>query len=103
MSRSKKRLTWAASVDGNQAEIVEQLQGAGFDVDLVFRLPSLYDLVVSGQPRWAPRPVSVRVEVKVPGGALTSDEADYWESQRHPGSLIIARSVDDVLRWFGWI
>lgn len=90
-----------AKVDGNQAQIVKELRFMGFDVDLVHRLKRLYDLVVTGLPRWANRPVAVRVEIKNGNASLTEGEAEYWNEQRHGENLIIARSTEDVLRWFG--
>ena len=92
-----------AKVDINQPEIVKQLRFLGFDVDLVHRLKKLYDLVVTGVPRWADRPVAVRVEVKDGKAKLSPGEVEYWQSQRHEGNLIIARDADDFLRWFGWL
>lgn len=92
-----------AKVDVNQPAIVKQLRFMGFDVDLVHRLKKLYDLVVTGQPRWADRPVAVRVEVKDGNAKLSPGEVEYWQAQRHEGNLIIARDADDVLRWFGWL
>jgi phospholipid N-methyltransferase len=95
-------LRHAARVDGNQAEIVQALRVLGFDVDIVSREKKLYDIVVSGVPSWAPRPVAVRVEIKTDEKAqLTKDERLYWIDQKHRDNLIRAHSVEDVLRWFG--
>ncbi len=92
-----------AKVDRNQPEIVKQLRFLGFDVDPVHRLKKLYDLVVTGVPRWGDRPVAVRVEVKDDKAKLSPAEMEYWQEQRHGHNLIIARNADDVLRWFGWV
>lgn len=91
----------AAKTDTNQAQIVKELRFMGFDVDPVHRLKRLYDLVVTGTPRWADRAVAVRVEVKNGKGKLSEDEAEYWKNQRHIDNLIVARETEDVLRWFG--
>ena len=88
----------AAKKDGNQTEIVEALRALGYDVDIVHQLKNLYDLVITGTRRG--ESVAVRVEVKMPGGRLTPGELEYWQKQRHPDNLIIAESVEDVLRWF---
>lgn len=98
---SKSYTAYDAKPDANQAAIVAELRGLGFDVDLVHRLKNLYDLVVTGIPAWADRPVAVRVEVKMPGKKLNENEAKYWSEQRHGGNLIIATSAGDVLEWFG--
>ena len=79
--------------------MVEELRARGYDVDLVFREKGLYDLVVSGVPRWASRAVGLRVEAKRVGGSLTQDEQEYWSKQRHD-NLIRAESAQDVLDWF---
>ena len=93
----------AARVDKNQVAIVAELRALGMDVDHVHQVKNLYDLVVTGIPADYHRPVSLRVEVKSPGGKLTEGEADFWDKQRHTGNLIIAYSAEDVLRWFGRI
>ena len=90
----------AAKVDANQAQIVEELRAAGFDVDLVHQVKKLYDIVVSGVPSWCNRSVALRVEIKMPGETLTAGEMEFWNKCKHK-NLIIARSADDVLRWFG--
>jgi hypothetical protein len=95
-------MRYAAQEDNNQPSIVEELRRMGFDVDLVFRLKGLYDLVVSGVARWSTgRTVAVRVEVKREGGSLTPDEKTYWERQRNKDNLIIATCAEDILKWFG--
>lgn len=97
-------LTYAAKADANQEQIVEDLRALGYDVDLVFRIKDLYDLIVSGIPTWCPRPVAVRVELKINEKAkLSPDELEYWEKQRHLGNLIVAVRTEDILKWFGRI
>jgi hypothetical protein len=98
---SKSYTAYDAKPDGNQSAIVAELRGLGFDVDLVHRLKGLYDLVVTGIPTWADRPVAVRVEVKVGKAKLSPAEADYWSRQRHSDNLIRANCADDVIAWFG--
>ena len=95
--------------DANQNEIIEELRARGYDVDIVSSLPGLYDLVVSGDKymgvegldRDVYLPCSVRVEVKMPGKKLNETEKEYHAAQRHPNTLIIAESAEDILRWFG--
>jgi phage head maturation protease len=92
----------AARTDFNQSDIVKDLRRLGFDVDIVSREKKLYDIVVSGVPSWAPRPVAVRVEIKAnEKSQLTKDERLYWIDQRHRGNLIRAHSAEEVLEWFG--
>lgn len=93
----------AAKVDRNQAEIVKHLRWSGFDVDLVHQLKGLYDIIVTGLPVWSHMPVALRVEIKMPGEKLTPAEQEYWNQVKHPGNLIVAESVEDILKWFGRI
>lgn len=95
-------LRYAARTDKNQPALVEELRMYKFDVDIVSREKKLYDVVVSGWATWSQgRTVGVRVEIKTEGGSLTDDEQKYWDKQQNADNLIIARSVEDVLRWFG--
>ena len=105
--------------DKNQQQIVEELRELGYDVDIIAALPGLYDLVVSGkkrlitetdfgrprgyEPYYPSAPCSVRVEVKSEGGELNDTEKRYCERQKHIGAYIVARSTEDVLKWFGAI
>jgi hypothetical protein len=91
--------------DANHGDIRDGARELGFDVDDVARLPGIYDQVISGLPRWPGYvgfSVGVRVEVKDGNARLTPAEEKYWERQKH-NNIIIVRSLDDVLRWFGWI
>jgi hypothetical protein len=89
-----------SKVDGNQDEIRRQLRALGFRVDTVSRLKKLYDLVVTGRDNKG-EARTVRVEVKIKGGTLTIDEKEYHETEPYPETLLIAYSLEDVLRWFG--
>lgn len=91
-----------SKTDANHAEIRDTLRGLGYDVDDVYMIPKLYDMVVTGRDAYGIL-ATVRVEVKMPGAKLTPDEQVYWTAQRHPENLIIARTHQDVLQWFGWI
>ena len=88
----------AAKVDMNQAVIVAELRQLGYDVDVVShahrRGGGGYDLVVSAHG------YGLRVEVKRPGEGLNDNEQTYWDEQRHPENLIIARCAEDILNWF---
>jgi hypothetical protein len=93
-------MQYRARTDANQAAIVEELRARGYDVDIVHREKKLYDIIVSGVPRWASRAVGLRVEIKRVGGSLTVGEQEYWDRQRHD-NLIRADCVQDILNWFG--
>lgn len=95
----------AAKADENQAQIVRELRAMGFRVDIVHRLKKLYDLVVTGRYEEGRKSgvATIRVEVKMPGEKLSPDEKDYWDAEPFPGTLIIAYSSEDVLKWFGRI
>jgi len=95
-------MTYARKVDANQNAIVEELRARGLDVDIVHRLPGLYDLVVCGRRVGLDRrPCCVRVEVKQPGEKLTPAEERLHASARYPDALIIAYNTQDILDWFG--
>jgi len=97
-------MRYASKSDGNQSQIVDELRKLGYDVDIVSREKGLYDVVVSGVPRWARRAVSVRVEIKANSKAgLSPAEAEYWDKQRHTECLIKATCTGDILTWFGAI
>lgn len=81
--------------DGNQAEIVRELRYMGYDVDDVHDLPGIYDIIVCSLGR------CVRVEIKSPGEKLNATEIEYHKVQRHPDTLIVAESTEDILKWFG--
>ncbi len=82
--------------DGNQKQIVSDLQELGFQVDDVHGCRGLgYDIVVS----W--RGASLRVEIKNAGGTLTPAEKKYHAESKHQETLIIAYNTNDILRWFG--
>jgi hypothetical protein len=91
--------------DSNQAQITEELRALGYDVDVVCDLPRLYDLVVSGQKHlyYPSTPASVRVEIKSENGELNETEKEYYEKQNHKGSYLVARTTEDILKWFGRI
>lgn len=108
MKRPKK-----TKADANQDQIITDLRALGFDVDDVHDLPGLYDIVVSGEKIIELHDMgkfeiiggsvtcSVRVEIKTQKGKLNKTEKAYRDAQRHLGSLVTIRSVDDVLEWFG--
>lgn len=91
-----------ARKDGNQTEIVRALRALGFQVDIVHRLKNLYDLVVTGKCNDG-SVRTLRVEIKNHGKLLTRGEQNYHGRNAYPETLIIAESVDDVLKWFGRI
>lgn len=59
------------------------------------------DLVVSGYHRKLGVICALLVEVKNRNGKLTDDEQRWHSDYPAGGPLIVARSVDDVLLWFG--
>ncbi len=106
-------LRYGSKVDANQEQIVRELRAMGFRVDLVHRLKKLYDVVVTGnkriayqtglQPVFTEAVFTLRVEIKMPNEKLSPDEQEYWDAEPFPETLIIARSTEDVLKWFGRI
>jgi hypothetical protein len=93
----------AARVDRNQGGIVQTLRGLGFHVSPTHRLGGGFpDLVVTG-PHIDGGIVALLVEVKEPRGKLNEREKRYHADYPEGGPLIVARSADDVLEWFGRI
>lgn len=92
----------AARKDANHVEIVRTLTATGLHVtDLAQVGNGVPDLLVTGYSRNADAVLALLVEVKTPKGKLTDAEAKFFEKYPDDGPLIIARSADDVLRWFG--
>lgn len=89
-----------SKTDANHKQIREELRALGYDVDDVHYIPRLYDIIVCGVAVWCKFPVCVRVEIKMPGERLTEPEQDYWNKQKHFGTLIKAECTKDVVRWF---
>jgi len=94
---------YAHRVDGNQDAIRAELRLRGFTVDNVSQLKKLYDVVVTGRMFGTNEVRTVRVEIKQPGEDLTPDEKKYHAAEAYPETLLIAYSIEDVLRWFGHI
>lgn len=85
-----------ARVDNTHPEIVEALRGVGCDVVSLAALGhGVPDLLAYHPPtrRWA------LIEVKSPGGTLTTEEA-FWH-ERHAVPVTVAYSVEDALRAIG--
>ncbi len=92
--------------DLNQTAIVKELRELGYDVDVVERP---YDIVVSGDKpieidsggrhNW--NPCSLRVELKSEKGKLSDSQQEYFDKQKHKGSIIVAYNVEDITSWFG--
>jgi len=108
---TNKHFGYAARVDANQEQIVSELRKLDFDVDIVSRLKGLYDIVVSGPKfidpgglaaRLPSTACSLRVEIKNGDRGLNKSEQEYHGKQINRETLIVARSAEDVLRWFGW-
>ncbi len=92
----------AARTDSNQKEVVAALRQAGFRVDLTHRLGNGFpDVVVTGYNHNTGNIDALLVEIKTEKGKLTKDEKEYFEDYPEGGPLIIARSAEDVMRWFG--
>ncbi len=93
---------YGSKVDGNHKQIVRELRALGYRVDDVHIVKKLgYDIVVTGRMTGTDRIGTVRVEIKTDEGRLTADEMDYHNAEPYPETLIIAKSTEDVLDWYG--
>ncbi len=90
--------------DLNQTAIVKELRELGYDVDVTERP---YDIVVSGRKalriwhKGARTLASLRVEIKSEGGKLSESQQEYFDKQKHKGSIIVAYNTKDITDWFG--
>ena len=97
-------MRYAAKTDLNQKPMVAQIRRAGFHVHPTHRLGAGFpDLIVTGYSMKRNAVLALLVEVKQEREGLTADEIEFHEGYPLDGPLIIARSADDVLRWFGRI
>lgn len=94
----------ASKIDLNQPRIVQSLRHMGFHVwhtyEVGFGGP---DVVVTGWNNRTERVEALLVEIKAEEGRLTPDEVRWHKEYPEGGPLIVARSEEDVLRWFGRI
>ena len=92
----------AANVDVNQREIVRAVRAAGLHVALTHQLGAGFpDVIVTGYSLPLNAVAAVFVEIKAGNDKLTEREQEWHAAYPDGGPLIIARSADDVLRWFG--
>ncbi len=92
----------ASRIDTNQVSIVRSLRQAGFHVFHTHTVGAgCPDAVISGYSNRTGRVEALLVEIKTEKGKLTPHEVEWHEDYPTDGPLIIARDVDDVLRWFG--
>ena len=94
---------WYTRRDASQADIVADLRRLGYTVHDVSPLGGdALDLFVGGWHHGYGDYAFCQVEVKTEAGELTDGEAEYLA--RHlDWPIIVARSAEDVARWFGAI
>lgn len=91
----------AAKVDGNQADIVRALLELGFGILNLSRVgDGCPDLLVCHRHQETGVEMNVLVEVKTARGKLRPGQEEFIETWRGP--VVVARSLSDVLRAFGW-
>ena len=98
---------YARRKDSNQSAMESELRQLHFHVADTSRLGGGFpDMIVTG---YCPRKrcvMALLVEVKMPKGKLTPDEAGFYFDYPVDGPLITAYSTEDVLEWFdamdGW-
>lgn len=91
-------------VDANQPAIVSALRQVGYHVIHLHTLgKGVPDILVTGYNHRVNSVVALLVEIKTASGNLTDDEKQWHYDYPVGGPLIIARSEDDVMRWFGRI
>jgi hypothetical protein len=89
-------------VDANQPAVVQHLRECGLHVTLLHTLgKGVPDMVVTGYNHMAGAVLALLVELKNGNGKLTDDEIAWHSKYPADGPLIVARSAEDVLKWFG--
>lgn len=92
---------FAHKVDANQAEIVQTLRAVGLRCHDTSALPNFVDAVVSGYSLRHNADIAVLVEFKTERGKLTDSQKALRALYGADGPLIVARTANEVLRWFG--
>lgn len=92
----------AAKVDANQPSMFTELRSAGFHVMPMHTLgEGRPDALVTGYSLRLDCVAALLVEIKTENGTLTGPEKKFFREYPEGGPLIIARSADDILQWFG--
>lgn len=94
-----RRLGHKGKVDKNQAAIVQGLRKVGAKVQSIAEVgDGCPDLLVGFRGTW------YAIEVKMPGEALTEDEAEWWDDAElaYCGCFIVY-GVEDALKKIGAI
>lgn len=96
------------STDANQKTIVNGLRSLGYTVEDMShmgpKIPGFPDILVTGSNPEKGMQLICKVEIKTAEGKLRETQVKYHtqHKKRHGdnGPCIVARSIDDVLRWF---
>lgn len=94
----------AKRTDGNQAQIARELRAVGlafYDTHEVGQ--GFPDGVVVGYNQRTGTVDALLVEIKTARGKLTPAERIFHAEYPEDGPLLVARSADDILAWFGLI
>ena len=85
--------------DSNEAQAVRELRGLGFKVmKITGDIPGTPDLIICKHGRVC------LCEWKTKQGRLTADQVLWHDELKAAGvDVLIARSIEDVLQWFGEI
>jgi hypothetical protein len=94
-----RRPRYSAHPDGNQPQIVQELEDCGYYVVNLSRTGHVFDLAVWGFDWHIQDHVWRMIEVKTDDGKLTAAQQAFQEE--HPGAVHTARNLEDVLRAFG--
>lgn len=94
----------AKRTDSSQRDIVRELTVCGLlVVDLHTVGRGCPDILVVGHRRQTGQTEALLVEIKTAKGKLTPAEIEFHDSFPPDGPLIIARTAEDVLAWFGLV
>lgn len=86
--------------DHNQSPIVAELRQLGFRCHSTHKVgDGAPDILVAGMKHSTP--TLLWVELKSVKGQLNPKQKDF-HAEWHNYPVLVARSTEDVLRWFGW-
>lgn len=93
-----------AKTDANQAQVANDLNKLGFHVWLTHRIGrGGPDMVVTAYSERTQRVEVLLVELKNGKAKLNKREEKFHAEYPSDGPLLVARSAEDVLRWYGRI
>lgn len=94
----------AKRVDTNQTAIVNALRECGLHIVHLHTVgKGVPDLLVTGYRRQTGHVEALLVEVKTAKGKVRQEQVAWHSEYPEGGPLLVARSAEEVLAWFGMV